>query len=402
MEDIIAFLKEYQTEGSKFGTFRTRALLDALNSPDKNLKIIHVAGTNGKGSVCEYITQILLSTGKRVGTFTSPEVYDYCEQFKINGTPVGTDILRNYLGRTYATSLQFDDKPSAFEIETAAALLMFASERCEYAVVECGLGGLNDATNAIFNKQLAVITSISLEHMSVLGDTVTEICAQKAGIIKGCPAVVSALQTEEGKSYFSSLGVKFAGEGLKVISANISGTAFTYNGENYKLKMHGVAQAYNAATAIEAAHVLGIEKEAISTGLARVQLGGRVEVIECGGTTYILDGSHNPASFSPLLDMVKGDKKSKRLIYGCLSDKDVESAAKLLSQVFERVIVLPPPSYRTMSLDGIYAAFSRYFKQIEICNTVSEALEKAQAQEIVVCGSFTLLKEARKWIGKRQ
>ena len=201
-------LEAYGKRGIKLGTERTRAVLDGLGSPDKNLKIVHIAGSNGKGSVAEFITQILLAAGKRVGTFTSPAVYCYEDMFRVDGVPIPRRKLDGYLkeaseygGRVEATE---------FETETAAAVYAFYKEGCEYAVIECGMGGTYDATNAVGGKEVAVITSVSLEHTQYLGDTLEEICVNKAGIIKDCPAVASACISGDARGYLESMGAIFA------------------------------------------------------------------------------------------------------------------------------------------------------------------------------------------------
>jgi dihydrofolate synthase/folylpolyglutamate synthase len=401
-DDIITTIKKYEVAGSKFGLERTRTLLDKLGAPDDKLKIVHVAGTNGKGSICAYLTHILLSAGKMVGTFTSPEVYDYGEKFLLNGEQLEVQKLKGYLSEAYTLAQSMDDKPTAFEIETAAALYAFAQEGCEYAVVECGMGGLNDSTNAIRRKALAVISSISLEHTAVLGKTITEICRQKAGIIRDCPAVVNGLQTEETVNYFKNLNVTFANGELKILSSNLHGLTFTYRGEKYSINMLGSAQAYNAATAIEAAKILGITPPHITQGIKNTRLLGRVEVIEKSGITYILDGSHNPASFAPLTDILKGDKRQKVLLFGCLSDKDIGSAVNILSPYFSKAYVFAPDSYRAMAVDKICTSFSSAFEVTKKFDGVVSALESATDELVVVCGSFTILKEAKEWIDKRQ
>jgi dihydrofolate synthase/folylpolyglutamate synthase len=401
-ENIIDIIKKYEVKGSKFGLDRTRNLLNSLGSPDDSLKIIHVAGSNGKGSLCEYISHILFAAGKKVGTFTSPEVYCYEEKFKVNCNNLSTEKLKTYLTFAYNKAQQMGDKPTAFEIETATALYAFKSEGCEYAVVECGMGGLMDSTNAINKKEVAAISSVSLEHTAVLGKTITEICRQKAGIIKNCPAVVSAFQSDEGKEYFSKLNVKFAGENIKTLKTSLDCQEFLYDGETYKINMLGTAQTYNAAVAIEVARILNIDQKFIKQGLSKAILLGRMERITCGNTTYLLDGSHNPASFAPLLECVKNAQKDRVLVFGCLSDKDVNSAASLLSETFEKAYVFAPPSYRAMDEKLIYSTFKKYIKDTTLCSCVSDALQKAKGGLVVVCGSFTLLKEAKEWIEKRQ
>lgn len=400
--DIIDTILKCEIKGSKYGLERTRALIDACGSPDERLKIVHIAGSNGKGSTAEYITRILLAAGKSVGTYTSPAVFDYAEKFKIDGAYCDESKLRSCLEEVYDISLTFADRPTAFEVETAAALKLFADSKVEYAVIECGLGGLKDATNAIKSKQVAVITSVSLEHTALLGDSITKICRQKAGIIKNCPAVVSALQSEEGKAYFSALGVRFAGEDISDIRIADGGQYFTSAGHTYFIKMSGKAQCYNAATAAEACRVLGIDEDSISKGLATAELDGRVQIIKKGGRTYILDGSHNPASFEPLIDVLKTMDGQKTLVFSCLSDKDVESAANILSPWFERTVIFTSSSYRKMALDGIYAAFNGKIKDIIKAEDVASAMSLAEGQIIVLCGSFTVLKEGRQWIEKEQ
>ena len=191
------------------GTAVTRALLDRLSSPDDALKIIHIAGTNGKGSTAEFFTSILISAGKKTGTFTSPQVYGFYDQFRIDGKSLSPEKAESYFGRALkcAEGLGATD----FEIQTAGILLAFKEEGCEYAVIECGMGGLGDATNAVNAKELAVITSVSLEHTAYLGDTAEKICVRKAGIIKNCPAVINAYQPyESAERYLRNTGGIFA------------------------------------------------------------------------------------------------------------------------------------------------------------------------------------------------
>jgi folylpolyglutamate synthase/dihydropteroate synthase len=235
----------------------------------------------------------------------------------------------------------------------------------------------------------------------VLGDTLLKISEQKAGIIKDCHAVVSCLQDGEVLDYFKSLGAFVAGEGLVVEESGLDGERFFYKGKQYEIKMCGSAQAFNAATAIEVASYLGIDDDNIRQGLATTKLLGRVEVVE-GNPTYVLDGSHNPASFAPLVEAVTSDRRDKVLVYACLSDKDVDAAAHILSGCFDRAYVFSPDSYRAMDGQKIFETFKRYFNEVELCDGLTQALERAKAQLITVCGTFTILKEAKEWIEKRR
>ncbi|MDE5789341.1 MAG: hypothetical protein K2H78_02870 [Clostridia bacterium] len=372
--------KDYVT--IKPGTAVTRKILDNLNSPDDGLKIIHIAGTNGKGSTAEYFTRILIAAGKKVGTFTSPAVYDFYDQFRIDGVPLSAEVAEKYFERAAkaAEGLGATD----FEIQTAGIILAFREEGCEWAVIECGMGGLNDATNAINKKELAVITSISLEHTQYLGNTIEEICAQKASIIKNCPAVINDFQpSEAARKFFEDIGGRFA-------------------------KLSGLTEAddlqrYNAATAIEGAKILGIPDSAIREGIKNARPEGRVEMITANGTVYILDGPHNPAAFGPLKQALKSLPRSEvTLIFGCLKDKDIEGNLNMLAGLADIIIAVRCPSPRARSAEQTAEACKKYFGNVSTAQSVSDALNKSYTKTVVICGSFTLLKEAKQWIDKRQ
>lgn len=370
-----------------FSPAPVRKILDGAGSPDKRLKIIHIAGTNGKGSTAEFFTRILLAAGKRTGTYTSPEVYSFYDQIRIDGEPISPEIYEKY--RAQAQS----DGASEFEMQTAAAIIAFAGEGCEWAVIECGMGGLNDATNAVAKKELAVITSISLEHTQYLGNSLTEICRQKAGIIKDCPAVINAHQGEEVKSFFK--GCLFADKIDKIYDGG-----FVYGGKEFALNAYGCFQPHNAACAIEGARLLGIDESAIYDGIKKCFPRGRLEKFCIDGATYILDGAHNPDAFRPLQRYLFSQDKKRTVIFGCLSDKDVDgNISKLIA---DEVIAVPCPSPRTRTIEDVTAHLKKYFKNIRQAESVSSALDRADGDVIVVCGSFTLLKEAKEWIEKRQ
>ncbi len=391
-----------RSAGMKFGTERTRALLDALGSPDEKLKIIHVAGTNGKGSVCTYLTQILLAAGKTVGTYMTPEVYCFEEQFLINGR-TDARLTEECLARAQQAAEGMTDKPTAYERQTAAAFLMFAEAGCEYAVTECCMGGLLDTTNAVNKKVLAVITSVSLEHTAFLGDTVQKIARHKAGIIKDCPSVISQCVPEEVRPLFNSLGSVSAYD-VSDITEEDGGTRFVCGGEQYFTRMLGCRQPYNAATAITAADILGIEQKFISAGISAAYLKGRLETVKIGSAEYITDGAHNPESFIPLVNLLKSrySGKKRAIIYGCLSDKDITAALGELKDCAEQIVAVRPQNYRAMDYDKILAACRSAFGSVTQSDSVTQALDSTVADVVAVCGSFTLLKEAEEWIEKKQ
>lgn len=376
----------------KFGTSRCRQLLNLVGSPDDKLKIIHVAGTNGKGSICEYFTQILVEMGFKTGTFCSPMVYSYYDQFRIDCIPVDGEKFDLCLEKV--TKLGESLGATPFEIETATAIYYFAESNCEWAVIECGLGGRDDSTNAVNKKELAVISSISLEHTEFLGGTIEEICRHKAGIIKG-KCVVNALQSEQGLDFFKALGAIICG-----VPKSLGGGEFEYDGQVFEIDSCGEEQFFNAATVIEGSKMLGFPLERIRKGLKNARLFGRQELIE-RDKLFILDGGHNPMSLFYLSEFLKKYQKID-IIFSCLSDKDVDENVKNLSGVSDRIILVPAPSPRAMALEKISKAAERCFEQVDLAESVADGLEKASREVVVVCGTFTVLKEARQWIEKRQ
>lgn len=398
MGNIFAEIAELNKKGMVFGTETTREILDKLGSPDGKLKIIHIAGTNGKGSTAEYITQILTAAQKRTGTFTSPMVQSYFDQFRIDGKPVASATLAKYFKKAYAAA---EGRATEFEVQTAGALYAFYGEGCEYAVVECGLGGRLDSTNAVNKKEIAVITSIGLEHTAVLGNTLNSICSHKSGIIKDCPAVICAMQEEEVKSYFKALGAIFADKQFKILSAGLGGTRFLYGGTEYFTPAYGVEQAYDAATAVETATQLKIDKNAIRAGISNFNLKGRLQILNKNGNTYIVDGGHNPAGIKPLKALLSEfDPQKVTLIYGSLSDKDINGNLSLLQGCAHKIIAVSPVSPRAMDMEKIFSVCKKYFNDVSPAESVGAALKSASGV-IAVCGSFTLIKEALNWIDKR-
>lgn len=395
-----ASLDEAKGRGMVFGTERCRKILDALDSPDKSLKIVHIAGTNGKGSVAEYISQIILASGARVGTFTSPAVYCYEDGFRVDMAPLHRAKLDAYIDLAARAAEGLE--ATMFEIETAAAIYAFYCEGCEWAVIECGLGGAADATNAVARKHLALITSIGLEHTAILGDTVEKICAQKAGIISDCPAVASALQPDGARAYFEGMGVKIA-DGLEILHGDADGTRFLYGGREYFTYALGCAQPYNAALAIAGAKILGMPQNAVYSGVNAAKPQGRLQVFNLGCGRVILDGAHNPASFLPLANLLKGGDFGRVVfVLSALADKDLGGNLAALRGLAEGVIAVESGSPRAMPLGKITEICGEYFGSVSSASSVGEALDIAasRADTVVVCGSFTILQEAKASIMK--
>lgn len=389
-----------EIRGMRFGTEVTRKLLDLIGSPDKKLGIIHIAGTNGKGSVAEYLSRILVAAGYKTGTFSSPDVFSENDGVRINCRPIKAADYERALKK--AGEAARGTRATAFEIQTAAVLELFAAEKCAYAVVECGLGGLADATNAIAEKELALISSIGLEHTDVLGNDIISICRHKAGIIKDITrAIVSPLQPVEARDYFAALGASFAPR-PKDVTAVPGGQTFTLCGEKYSIRLFGPAQPYNASLAASAALRLGVSAQKIREGLAAAELPGRTEVIAEGGNEYVLDGCHNPPAFAEFARFLKERYANVRLeiVVGFLKDKDVSGCMEKLSGLNAVITAVTPACERGRDKYSTAGMCREVFGEVYTAESVTEAL-RGKRGTIVVCGSFTLLKEARQWIEKK-
>lgn len=314
-------------------------------------------------------------------------MYTYNDQFRINGVSLTDEKLNYYIGK--AASAAQGVNASQFEIETAGIIYAFAEEGCEWAVIECGMGGLTDATNAVSHKELAVITSVSLEHTEYLGKTIKDICAHKAGIIKNCPAVVSGCVSGAAREYFEKLGVTFAEKSLS---------------EGFEITAVGDAQRYNAATAIAVARALKIDESAIYSGVKAAYPEGRLQKITTKSGVYILDGAHNPQAFKPLAEYIKSLGVKVKLVYGCLSDKDIDGCLSRLTGLVSEAVAVKPDSPRAMDIREITRACVSCFDKVKVKSSVADALEylKACGGDVptVICGSFTLLKESLKRIEK--
>ncbi|MCD8308047.1 MAG: hypothetical protein LUD51_07480 [Clostridia bacterium] len=397
----------YIKSGMVFGTETERRLLDALGSPDDRLKIVHIAGTNGKGSTAIFLSSILKEAGKSVGTFMTPFVYRYEDMFQINCTPADEDTLTAVMQEVLSCMESNGIYATQFEVETATAILLFKEQGCKYAVLECGMGGKDDATNAVHKKRLALITDISYEHTEYLGKTLPEITAAKAGIIKDCPWILEYSQFEEVYEYFGldpwDMDMNCPVKYYDIKDAvGLDGVRFKCGNTWYLIHAHGEEQAYNALLAMQAARELCIGLDVIKAGLEKACIPGRIDEFHLGRKLYVLDGAHNPSSFYTLEKYLRDTRGSLRIIYGCLRDKNATDCLDYLSGFKKaKVSVVSPPSPRAMDEDRIYEICSRYFKDVTRYKTVTEALDASTETTTVVCGSFTFLPEALKWLDRK-
>ncbi len=395
--------------GAKFGLERMQALLENLGNPERSQRFVHVAGTNGKGSSCAMIANALKHTGLRTGLYTSPHLIEPTERIQINGSPVTSAEFAEAFEITHAAAEallreeRIDAHTSYFETVTAMALLIFR-ERCDISVMEVGLGGRLDATNVIL-PELCVITPVSFDHESFLGNTLESIAAEKAGILKpGVPVVISR-QLAPAEAVILNRARDLGCEVIPTAALQVSnisltprGSAFCVEGVPYECGLAGEHQIENATAAILACEQLNVPTPAIQAGLKDVQWPGRLEFIR-QNPDFVLDGAHNPAGAAALAAYIRRfcSDRPVWIVYGAMRDKAIEEVTAHLFPLVDRLIVTAPDFPRALRPEAILAVTTH--RNATITETIAEAIDVAGAapeQAIVFfTGSLFLVGEAR-------
>ncbi len=417
-QTVTDFINHAKKFGSRLDLSRIKKLCFLLGNPEKKCKFIHVAGTNGKGSVSVYLENILMQAGYKTGLFTSPFIYDFNERIQINNTPISDEDLLSVMEQVVLATKQMlqegDEHPTEFELITAAAFLYFAKERCDVVVLEVGLGGRLDATNVIEAPLLSVITSISIDHTEYLGDTLTEIAQNKCGIIKrGCPVLSYPNQANEVQTVIfktaQSLGCTqydCDGDAIEVIKSDLSGNEFLYRGEPFKTSLVGRYQVYNGATALCAARALAKEglhilEEHIKAGLKCAKWPARFEIL-AKNPLLIADGSHNIDGMRAFVETAKTALCGRRVVcvFGMLRDKDYDCCLKSLSTISDTIICTEVDNPRKETAENLAKAAKSYFKTVyqiqDNKQAVLYAAEIAQNNDSIVClGSLYMMKNIK-------
>jgi dihydrofolate synthase / folylpolyglutamate synthase len=412
---INSLLQPFQHFGVHLGLDRITKLLTNLGNPHHQVPVIHVAGTNGKGSVCAYLSSILTEAGYRTGRYTSPHLIDWTERICLNEQLISSEDLCRLLQEVQAAIAQDEESPTQFEVITAAAWLYFAQQQVDVAVVEVGLGGRLDATNVCTNPLVTVITSISREHWQQLGSTIAEIAGEKAGILKaGCPAVIGQLPLdaqEVVRSRSLELGCPIIiPQPARQISPGWAEYETIQNLESikYPLPLQGQIQLANSALALAAIEILQqqgweISKEAIVQGMAKTQWLGRMQWTTWKNHKLLLDGAHNPAAAKVLRDYVdsleKKDASGVTWVMGMLSTKDHEEIFKALLRPHDRLYLVPVPDHSSANPVELAKLAQTICPDLGFCTTypdLSSALKEAFSSSkkddlVVLCGSLYLV-----------
>jgi len=429
-EEALAYLEDTSSFGIKPGLERIQALMQALGNPERDYKIIHVTGTNGKGSVTTYISYALFTSGLRVGRFTSPHLESYTERIEINDVQISKDAFGELISRVRQGVEQIIadgvEPPTQFEILTAAAFLFFKEQGVDYAVIEAGLGGLLDSTNVV-KSIVSVITNVTLDHQAYCGDTVEEIAKHKAGIIKEGIPVVTAAQggplgviEEAAKEKHAPLYIFNRKFGIDSRSVVPGGQIMTISAVDVApamlfTTMAGVHQSVNLACALQAVRLImeqddAISEETMREGFARATWAGRFEIKKALDRTFIFDGAHNVAgaeSFNMTYQELFEDKP-KTIVMAILSDKDENGIIREVVKPKDTVIAVAAPTPRTEIPEQLVENVRQCVKHVvaQTGESVSDALELAlrstqAGDNIVVCGSLYILGEARSWLQDR-
>ena len=416
VDEVFSWLEEKRrNKGMSLGLDRMRKLLHTLQDPQDYFRIIRIAGTNGKGSTAAALSQILSQSGIRTGRYTSPAVFSPYEQYTVCGEWVSPECFAEGMTRVKeaaeAMAASGEEEPTAFELETAFAFWLFAREKCELAVVECGLGGDMDATNAAGETACSVITPISLDHTAILGKRLRDIALHKAGIMRAGVPVISAEQPDEAAEVLEKEADEMhspltvvKNDDVRVVYTNRQGMVVYYKDlEQLKIPQRGLFFAQSAALAIEAArslHDSRVTEESIRRGLEKIAWPGRFELI---GTApdIVLDGAHNPGGARRLKESLNRYYGGQQLTFvmGVLQDKDYREMISILLGRAARVFVVTPESGRALPKEKLGKAIRERYSQLAVKekDSVTEAIEAAvkAGDPVVVCGTLTIAGEAR-------
>lgn len=413
-EQALEYIHSVNWTFCKPGLERITALCAALGDPQKKLRFIHVAGTNGKGSTSAMLASILQSAGYRTGLYTSPYIRTFCERIRIDGENIPQNVLANLTERIRPIADKMADKPTEFELITALAFAYFAEQGCDVVVLEVGLGGRLDSTNVIENTVLSIITGIDFDHTALLGNTIEEIAKEKAGIIKsGRPVLFGG---GKGAAYDTVLGVALEKNApfwcvdrssYKEREATLAGTRFDYSHyTDLRLPLLGAYQPYNATLVLTAIELLNeggfsVDEDAVRRGLSSVRWPARFELLS-QDPIIIYDGGHNPEGVRAAVESIKAYFGNQRvnILSGVMADKDKGEMIETVKEVAARAFAVTPNNPRALAAEDYAAQLASHgifaTAYASVAEGVRAAIESSKKEGIpLVClGSLYLYEEA--------
>ena len=416
IEETLRYLQFDNWEQSAPGLARSYELLGLLGDPQKKLKFVHIAGTNGKGSTAAMLASVLQSAGYRTGLYTSPHLLRFHERMRVNGKEIDDTSLISLTNTVRNAAERMSEMPTGFEIMTAIAFLYFVQEQCDIVSLEVGLGGRMDSTNVIPAPEVCVVANIGLEHTAILGDTVEKIAAEKCGIIKRGSHAVLFGQSEGvenvAREKCAQEGVPLtvtARQKLERITSSLDGQVFRYRGRGpYHLRLLGEYQLLNALTVIDVSFALrarGWDKltdETIDEGLSIAQWPGRLELLR-RRPDFIVDGAHNPQCVDALMDSLAALYGGKKLIFltGVLRDKDWQQMLHRALPLAKAFVVITPPSVRALDENELAAWLTSQGVQAIPAKDTDDGVRRALAladEDDAICswGSLYFTGEVRR------
>ena len=407
-QETLRYIHSNFWQGSKPGLSRTRTLLRMLGDPQKKLKFIHVAGTNGKGSFCSMLSSILIHAGYRVGTYTSPYILRFNERMKVGGKDIPDDTLARLTEKIRPLADGMEDKPTEFELITAIAMEYFLEEKCDVVVLECGMGGRLDSTNVVENVLLSVITGIALDHTAFLGDTEEKIAAEKAGIIKeGIPVLYCG--KDSGAKKVIEEKAKEVGVPFYTVDRNelvlkkqaLSGTVFDLKErKDVFLPLLGSYQPENCQNVLKAVDLLSeiglsCSEEAVREGLKAAKWPARYEIIH-SHPTVLFDGGHNPEGVDGAVKSTKAYFGGEKLLVltGVMADKDYLYMVSRMAEVAKEAFCITPSNPRALKAEKLAEVFekngvaARAFETPKVALTAAMEKAKKEGSSVLCLGSL--------------
>lgn len=420
-ENALKKIHSLLTFGSRPGLDRILTLLDRMGNPQDKLKYIHVAGTNGKGSVCAMLSSVLVAAGYKTGLFISPYITDFRERIQINNAMISKQELISAVENTFPLIEQLQSEGiviTEFEYVNALQFYIHAKAECDIVVLETGMGGLLDCTNVIKRPLCSVITTIGLDHTAVLGDTIEKIAEQKCGILKNRSFAVTSVQDISVMNIIERTArnlkiplAKSENINIDVKSETLGGSVFNYNGTEIKLNLAGDHQLENAKNALAVIEILRLNDKLhisdndIKKGFANAKNPARLEMLS-ENPIVILDGAHNPNGIEALKNAISRFLSDKKIIciMGMLADKDIDSSIKLLENTFNKVYTVPVDNPRAISSALLAEKFADIYSEVNAFDSVQTAFDiaydeaKQNDYAIIICGSLYLAGEIRPYI----
>lgn len=395
-DEAMAYIEYTNTLGSVLGLTNIKELLRQLGDPQNDVRVIHIAGTNGKGSICAFLDEILECAGFSVGRYISPTIFTYLERFQINRRYMQEEDFAAYLDKVKqaADAMVADgfDRPTSFETETAVAFCYFKDMAVDFLLLETGMGGLMDATNVCDRPVCTIIASISMDHMAFLGDSLRKIYEQKLGIMKRGVTCVSYPVPEEllcmwrekcCENGTESTSVMIDMDEIRIMKSALDGSRYEYAGEIYDVSVPGIYQVYNSAVAVCTAKLLqrlgyGIDDTDIHKGISRTVWKGRFQKISDKPDIYV-DGAHNPGGWESLRKNIDRYFLGRELIYICgvFKDKDYDSMLRILMPGAKQFIAVQPENPRALDRNVLADLAKQYIDSVHVQEVVDEAVYQA-------------------------